>query len=138
MVVNKSGKKSVKTGAKTSSGTTRKKNVLSYEIGELDHYLLGQGNHYEIYKKLGAHEVTVKGKKGVYFAVWAPHAKSVSVIGDFNGWDEDANCMERQEPLGIYVGFVPGVKAEICISFVSRHRRETVCTRQIHLQIMQN
>ena len=111
MVVNKSGKKSVKTGAKTSSGTTRKKNVLSYEIGELDHYLLGQGNHYEIYKKLGAHEVTVKGKKGVYFAVWAPHAKSVSVIGDFNGWDEDANCMERQEPLGIYVGFVPGVKA---------------------------
>ena len=111
MVVNKSGKKSVKTGAKTSSGTTRKKNVLSYEIGELDHYLFGQGNHYEIYKKLGAHEVTVKGKKGVYFAVWAPHAKSVSVIGDFNGWDEDANCMERQEPLGIYVGFVPGVKA---------------------------
>ena len=111
MVVNKSGKKSVKTGAKTSSGTTRKKNVLSYEIGELDHYLFGQGNHYEIYKKLGAHEVTVKGKKGVYFAVWAPHAKSVSVIGDFNGWDEDANCMERQDPLGIYVGFVPGVKA---------------------------
>ena len=110
MVVNKSGKKSVKTGAKTSSGTTRKKNVLSYEIGELDHYLFGQGNHYEIYKKLGAHEVTVKGKKGVYFAVWAPHAKSVSVIGDFNGWDEDANCMERQDPLGIYVGFVPGVK----------------------------
>lgn len=111
MVVNKSGKKSVKTGAKTSSGTTRKKKVLSYEIGELDHYLFGQGNHYEIYKKLGAHEVTVKGKKGVYFAVWAPHAKSVSVIGDFNGWDEDANCMERQDPLGIYVGFVPGVKA---------------------------
>ena len=111
MVVNKSGKNSVKTGAKTSPGTTRKKNVPSYEIGELDHYLFGQGHHYEIYKKLGAHEVTVKGKKGVYFAVWAPHAKSVSVIGDFNGWDEDANYMERQEPLGIYVGFVPGVKA---------------------------
>ena len=110
MVVNKSGKNSVKTGRKISSGTTRKKNVPSYEIGELDHYLFGQGNHYEIYKKLGAHEVTVKGKKGVYFAVWAPHAKNVSVIGDFNGWDEDANYMERQEPLGIYVGFVPGVK----------------------------
>ena len=110
MVVNKSAKKSVKTSTKTSSGTTRKKNVPSYEIGELDHYLFGQGNHYEIYKKLGAHEVTAKGKKGVYFAVWAPHAKSVSVIGDFNGWDENANYMERQEPLGIYVGFVAGVK----------------------------
>ena len=110
MVVNKSDKKSVKTSTKTSSGNTRKKNVPSYEIGELDHYLFGQGNHYEIYKKLGAHEVTVKGKKGVYFAVWAPHAKNVSVIGEFNGWDEKANYMERQEPLGIYVGFVPGVK----------------------------
>ena len=60
------------------------KKLQPYEIGELDHYLFGQGNHYEIYKKLGAHEVTA-GKKGVYFAVWAPHAKSVSVIGEFKG-----------------------------------------------------
>ena len=80
-----------------------------YEIGELDHYLFGQGNHYEIYKKLGAHEVTA-GKKGVYFAVWAPHAKSVSVIGEFNGWDAAADRMERQEPLGIYTVFVPEAK----------------------------
>ena len=65
------------------------KKLQPYEIGELDHYLFGQGNHYEIYKKLGAHEVTA-GKKGVYFAVWAPHAKSVSVIGEFNGWDAAA------------------------------------------------
>ena len=78
-------------------------------LGELDHYLFGQGNHYEIYKKLGAHEVTA-GKKGVYFAVWAPHAKSVSVIGEFNGWDAAADRMERQEPLGIYTVFVPEAK----------------------------
>lgn len=85
------------------------KKLQPYEIGELDHYLFGQGNHYEIYKKLGAHEVTA-GKKGVYFAVWAPHAKSVSVIGEFNGWDAAADRMERQEPLGIYTVFVPESK----------------------------
>lgn len=85
------------------------KKLQPYEIGELDHYLFGQGNHYEIYKKLGAHEVTA-GKKGVYFAVWAPHAKSVSVIGEFNEWDAAADRMERQEPLGIYTVFVPGAK----------------------------
>ena len=82
------------------------KKLQPYEIGELDHYLFGQGNHYEIYKKLGAHEVTA-GKKGVYFAVWAPHARSVAVVGEFNGWSEDANVMKRQEPLGIYTAFVP-------------------------------
>ena len=85
------------------------KKLQPYEIGELDHYLFGQGNHYEIYKKLGAHEVTA-GKKGVYFAVLAPHAKSVSVIGEFNGWDAAADRMERQEPLGIYTVFVPEAK----------------------------
>ena len=85
------------------------KKLQPYEIGELDHYLFGQGNHYESYKKLGAHEVTA-GKKGVYFAVWAPHAKSVSVIGEFNGWDAAADRMERQEPLGIYTVFVPEAK----------------------------
>lgn len=85
------------------------KKLQPYEIGELDYYLFGQGNHYEIYKKLGAHEVTA-GKKGVYFAVWAPHAKSVSVIGEFNGWDAAADRMERQEPLGIYTVFVPEAK----------------------------
>ena len=62
-----------------------------YEVGELDHYLFGQGNHYEIYKKLGAHKVKKGKKEGVYFAVWAPHARSVSVVGDFNGWNEQAN-----------------------------------------------
>ncbi|WP_456082270.1 1,4-alpha-glucan branching protein GlgB [Mediterraneibacter sp.] len=89
--------------------TNAVKKLQPYEIGELDHYLFGQGNHYEIYKKFGAHEVT-SGKKGVYFAVWAPHAKNVSVIGEFNEWDAAADRMERQEPLGIYTVFVPGAK----------------------------
>ena len=88
-------------------GTDKK--VQPYEIGELDQYLFGQGNHYEIYEKMGAHKVTVDGVSGVYFAVWAPHARRVAVVGDFNGWDFEANYMERQEPMGIYTCFVPGV-----------------------------
>ena len=81
-----------------------------YEIGELDQYLFGQGNHYEIYKKLGAHLVQDGKQKGVYFAVWAPHAQAVSVVGEFNEWDTEANLMKREEPLGIYTCFIPGVK----------------------------
>ena len=74
----------------------------SYEVGELDHYLFGKGNHYEIYKKLGSHMIGGEEKKGVYFAVWAPHAKEVSVVGEFNQWDPQTNRMKREEPLGIY------------------------------------
>lgn len=81
------------------------------EIGELDHYLFGQGTHYEIYKKLGAH-VGVKDKvKGTYFAVWAPNAVAVSVVGEFNNWEIGKDPMTRQEPMGIYVAFVPEAKA---------------------------
>ena len=87
-----------------------KKKLEPFEIGELDQYLFGQGNHYEIYEKMGAHKVTYKGKEGVYFAVWAPNARRVAVVGDFNGWDFEADYMERQEPVGIYTCFVPGVK----------------------------
>ena len=91
-------------------GQSTKKKQEPFEIGELDQYLFGQGNHYEIYEKMGAHKVVYKGKEGVYFAVWAPHARRVAVVGDFNGWDFEANYMERQEPVGIYTCFVPGVK----------------------------
>ena len=78
-------------------------------ITELDRYLFGQGTHYEIYEKLGAHPATVDGKKGVHFAVWAPHAASVSVVGDFNRWDPEATPMELLETSGIYEVFVPGL-----------------------------
>ncbi len=80
-----------------------------YEVGDLDQYLFGQGNHYEIYKKLGAHMVKDGDQEGVYFAVWAPHAVAVSVVGEFNGWNTEANPMKREEPLGIYTCFIPGV-----------------------------
>ncbi len=79
-------------------------------FSELDMYLFGEGTHYDIYRKLGAHIETQNGREGVYFAVWAPHAKSVSIIGSFNGWREDADVMRRLAPMGVYELFVPGAK----------------------------
>ncbi|MCR5098279.1 MAG: 1,4-alpha-glucan branching protein GlgB [Lachnospiraceae bacterium] len=76
---------------------------------ELDSYLFGQATHYDIFRKLGAHQVVVDGVEGVVFDVWAPHAAAVSVVGDFNGWNENAHVMERVAPgeMGIYEAFVP-------------------------------
>lgn len=96
---------------------TNKKMKYSYEIGELDHYLFGQGTHYEIYKKMGAHKVKRGKKEGIYFSVWAPHAKSVSVVGEFNDWDKEKNPMERGEPLGIYTCFIPEAKEGMLYKF---------------------
>lgn len=81
-----------------------------YVFGELDQYLFGQGTHYDIYRKLGAHAVTRNRKKGVYFAVWAPNAKAVSVVGDFNEWDRKQAPMKRVGAIGVYETFIPGVK----------------------------
>ena len=79
-------------------------------ITEFDQYLFGQGTHYDLYNKLGAHPMTVDGEEGVYFAVWAPNAAAVSIVGDFNEWDENATPMKRLEPLGIYQIFLTGIK----------------------------
>ncbi len=79
-------------------------------IGELDQYYFGQATHYDIYKKMGAHVVTNKRKKGVYFAVWAPHAAKMHVVGAFNEWSETANPMTKVGPIGIWEAFIEGVK----------------------------
>lgn len=68
----------------------KKKQTETGFITAGDRYLFGEGTHYEIYNKLGAHPKMFNGKTGYYFAVWAPHAASVSVVGDFNNWDPDA------------------------------------------------
>ena len=79
-------------------------------ISDADQYVFGQGTHYEIYKKLGSH-FCKKGKEdGVFFAVWAPNAKKVYVIGEFNGWDEGAAPMERLGEGGIFATFIKDVK----------------------------
>ena len=79
---------------------------------DLDAYLFGQGTHYDIYKKLGAHKGKHGKEEGFYFDVWAPHAASVAVIGEFNGWNESSNLMHRVEPaeVGVYETFIPGAK----------------------------
>ncbi|SDA70570.1 1,4-alpha-glucan branching enzyme [Butyrivibrio sp. INlla18] len=78
-------------------------------ISEADEYLFGQGTHYEIYEKLGAHPSEENGKKGYFFAVWAPNAADVHVIGSFNNWDETAHQLKRTKTGNIWTGFIPGV-----------------------------
>ena len=80
------------------------------QFTELDQYLFGQGTHYDVYRKLGAHPVKQGKKEGVYFAVWAPNAQAVSVIGEFNDWNEQAAPMKKAGPIGVFETFVPGAK----------------------------
>ncbi len=86
-----------------------KKELGTGFITETDRYLFGEGTHYEIYDKLGAHPKTYRRKEGMYFAVWAPHAWAVGVVGDFNNWNPDATPMEALGTSGIYEAFVPGL-----------------------------
>ncbi|HYU74529.1 MAG TPA: 1,4-alpha-glucan branching protein GlgB [Ktedonobacteraceae bacterium] len=80
-------------------------------FSDFDLYLFGQGKNYRIYEKMGAHVRTVNGVTGVHFAVWAPNALAVSVIGDFNNWQRGANPMQlRHRDLGVWECFVPGVQ----------------------------
>jgi 1,4-alpha-glucan branching enzyme len=71
---------------------------------------LANGTHSSLYTKLGAHPVSLPGMEGVYFAVWAPHARAVSVVGDFNGWQTGAHRLERCCGSGVWEVFVPGVR----------------------------
>ncbi|MGI5956651.1 MAG: 1,4-alpha-glucan branching protein GlgB [Coprococcus sp.] len=85
--------------------------ALEHRISELDTYLFAKGTHYEIYEKMGAHLAEEDDKAGTYFSVWAPNARSVSVVGDFNNWDRTAHPMQPVQQSGIWDIFVPGVKA---------------------------
>ncbi len=79
-------------------------------LTEADRYIFGQGTHYEIYNKLGAHLATVDGREGVHFAVWAPNAVDVRVVGDFNGWNAYEGAMMPLDTSGIWETFIPGAK----------------------------
>jgi 1,4-alpha-glucan branching enzyme len=76
-------------------------------LGEMDIYLFNEGTHYDIYKKLGAHMRELDGVRGVHFAVWAPNAQRVSVVGDFNHWDGRVHPMRKLVPSGIWEIFIP-------------------------------
>ncbi|MBR1648866.1 MAG: 1,4-alpha-glucan branching protein GlgB [Alphaproteobacteria bacterium] len=79
-------------------------------LGDIDIYLLSEGNHFEMYKKLGAHPIEMAGVKGVSFAVWAPNAKRVSVVGNFNNWDGRCHVMRKYNSCGVWDIFIPGLK----------------------------
>ena len=74
-----------------------------------DLYLFNEGTHFHLYEKLGAHRMTVDGNEGMYFAVWAPDARHVSVVGDFNRWDKGSHPLKPRGRSGIWEGFIPGV-----------------------------
>ena len=99
-------------------------------LSAMDRYLFGKGRNYKCYKKFGAHLTKVNGKEGMHFAVWAPHAKSVSVVCDRNNWTAGVNKMELLETSGIYECFIEGMgygeiykyaietaNGEICVSW---------------------
>ena len=101
----------MKKAASTTKRTTSKKPKTEGlgVIGELDRYLFGEGRHYQLYHKLGAHPYTYRGQDGYYFAVWAPHTAAVSLVGDFNAWNPDATPMKPVADSDIYELFVPGL-----------------------------
>jgi 1,4-alpha-glucan branching enzyme len=79
-------------------------------LTEHDIYLFKEGNHFKLYEKMGSHIVSVGGREGVHFAVWAPNAEQVSVVGDFNAWSRDSHRLKvREDSSGIWEGFIPGL-----------------------------
>ena len=94
------------------------KDTTQIFMTELDTYLFGQGTHYEIYNKMGAHLAVKNGKDGVYFVVWAPKAKEVYVVGDFNDWRAYGYDMKPVSDGGVYELFVEGAKAGQCYKFL--------------------
>ena len=105
-------KKTAAKPAGTKKAAPKKSAVQTPEevfISQDDMYLFGQGTHYDIYKKLGAHPSVKDGKKGFYFAVWAPNALSVHVIGSWNNWNEAEGEMTKLGPVGIWEVFIEGI-----------------------------
>ncbi len=80
-------------------------------ITDHDVYLFNEGTHFRLYDKLGAHPLTVEGSAGTHFAVWAPNAERVSVMGDFNGWNPSSHPLRPRASSGLWEGFVPSIRA---------------------------
>ena len=91
-------------------------------LGEQDLYLFNQGTHDRMYRKLGSHLSSVDGRKGVAFAVWAPNAETVTVMGEFNAWDKASHPLHAIEASGIWHGFVPGLERGAAYKYHVRSR----------------
>jgi len=79
-------------------------------LGPMDDYYIGEGSHLRLFDKLGAHFMTFEGIDGTHFAVWAPNAQRVSVVGDFNGWDGRRHAMRKRLDTGIWEVFIPELR----------------------------
>lgn len=97
-------------------------NTNSSSFGEKDFYLFNEGNHVRLYNKMGAHLTTSNGVEGTHFAVWAPNAESVSVIGDFNGWNRTSNYLSSMGSSGVWEGFIPHVRSGANYKYFIRSR----------------
>jgi 1,4-alpha-glucan branching enzyme len=93
-----------------------------------DLYLFNEGSHLRLYEKLGAHPITVDGKQGTYFAVWAPDAEHVFVVGDFNGWNKKSHPLRPRGQSGIWEGFIEGIGKGAVYKYhiASRYKRYRV------------
>ena len=109
----KASPKSAKTQRKTrplEPQPIKSPHDFSPTLGELDLHLIGEGKHERIYENLGAHVITHEGKRGVAFAVWAPNAKTLSVVGNFNDWNGTTRPMRRLGDSGVWELFIPGLR----------------------------
>lgn len=98
-----------KAAAAPKKKETAKKPLDPVFLTPFDRYLLAKSTNYKVYQKMGAHPAVLDGKKGMHFAVWAPHAKAVSIVCDRNQWDPKANYMLPLEKSGIFEGFIEGM-----------------------------
>ena len=103
----------------------REAEVRRQLLGPDDLHLFNEGTHLRLYDKLGAHLVHDGNQTGVHFAVWAPNAKRVSVVGDFNGWKEEAHPLDRQENSGLWAAFIPNVRESAAYKYYITPRTGT-------------
>lgn len=121
-------------GKDVSSGTDAQDTRLSRGeqgvslLTEDDLFLFNEGNHFRLYEKLGSHPMTLDGVPGTYFAVWAPSANRVAVMGDFNNWERLSHPLQRRGTSGIWEGFIPGIGSGTLYkySIISRYLRQAL------------
>src|SRR5258708_31903276 len=86
-------------------------------LTEQDLYLFNEGSNYRLHEKMGAHLVTLNGEQGTVFSVWAPNARTVSVVGSFNGWNPKSHYLNSRGSSGIWEGFIPRVNKSALYKF---------------------
>ena len=105
-------------------GTSSRELIDPYQFGQVlsdfDLHLFGEGTHYRAWERLGSHRFTIGGVTGVHFAVWAPNAQRVSVVGDFNQWDGRVHAMRRLVPSGVWEIFIPELRDGSCYKYEIR------------------